>query len=974
MPTATDLVPDSGSEHRSVHVTVRAAAAFCLLSTGVSLAMRLWSSDHWAAVAIALAGAAFTVTVVPGALATLAWRPSTRVTLFEVVGFGAAISLGLVHLLTVFAITAHVEAVYVAAALITAVVAAGGWVGTRRNGAVIEVPLSEGVIAALLGVMAAFLYIQGSPIESFEDQMHVAISQRLAATTPAIDTFFFVPDVIYTYPFPATHYLIALVSVVSGVDVLFVFHKLRALWGPFAIVMLFLAARAVFASRAVASTVGLTAIALVFSGVYAVIPGTFWAQLVPFSHASDVAASVFLPALLAAAFTYMQADTPRNRGFLLTAIVLLMLLITTAHVREMIQFGSYLACFVAGSVILRTHRTEAIRAARLLAMSVAFVILYYLWHRAVVLQVTTVVAAQRERLGALFRDMPLTDLLFRTAPEVLSDLFYGFEATFHGLTPIILFAAPIVVIAFRTRPLVWLLAWSTLAYLVAITIPLVALAYAYATYYELFFSAARNFTFFLYLIAGAFVYVVIAAVGSLRRLRVGGIVGAGAALGILALLAGLSLGRDLRGLFAPLIAAHVLAYVYALRVSRRGGLTRRAMISASLVAAVAVGALAMGHRSYAAPPPLVNVRWSDAVDDRQRAELERRFSLVPVELSNPAANVWTYGARDVTGANIEALVTHPHTADTHHIDRDRFTVEYERPRSQDPVLGSEYIDSLRYPGPPLSIAAAVAMGILGFFIPLAMTSAPRLAEWLGRVDHDFLFRPAVFFGAWLAFIVPFALWTARPALSPLSMTAMPPAGHASTPRALLEQMPCRTRDRMEMPFSGEITDTEPLTLANVTSCPPSYELVQWVRTNIEPDAVFAINRWNHYLPTVFLPQQVVAFPGFERAYADEMLLFRPYYEFYARSIRTRGMQPFFNSAETAAERRAFVQALGVTHVLVDPAYHDEMRRVLDSLPRDFRRVFTDDEDRWVVYEVTGAGASGSTTRFQIPGATPTQEM
>src|SRR5436190_23510613 len=108
--------------------------------------------------------------------------------------------------------------------------------------------------------------------------------------------------------------------------------------------------------------------------------------------------------------------------------------------------------------------------------------------------------------------------------------------------------------------------------------------------------------------------------------------------------------------------------------------------------------------------------------------------------------------------------------------------------------------------------------------------------------------------------------------------------------------------------------------------------MQWMQAHVPVDAVLAIDRWNQYLPTVFMPQQVVAFPGYEREFFNEEGLFPTYYGFYHQSIRRHQAQPFFNGDETLEERQAFIQGLRVTHVLVDPPYYDTMRAVPDALP------------------------------------------
>ena len=99
-----------------------------------------------------------------------------------------------------------------------------------------------------------------------------------------------------------------------------------------------------------------------------------------------------------------------------------------------------------------------------------------------------------------------------------------------------------------------------------------------------------------------------------------------------------------------------------------------------------------------------------------------------------------------------------------------------------------------------------------------------------------------------------------------------------------------------------------------------------------------------------MPQQVVVYPQVEVTFEDEHELFGGLLPVLRRAdADQRRVQPFFNSVETPAERAAFVDALGVTHVLVDPAYYDEMRPVLDALPEQFALRYREGE--WAVYEV-----------------------
>ena len=104
-----------------------------------------------------------------------------------------------------------------------------------------------------------------------------------------------------------------------------------------------------------------------------------------------------------------------------------------------------------------------------------------------------------------------------------------------------------------------------------------------------------------------------------------------------------------------------------LRLPTRAGRVR-------LIAAGAVLALAVSALVYRPPvAPQVNVRWSSAVGDQQRAALEARFHLTHGEWRDE--RTWTYRIADTTRTNVGALVTHPDVEDTHHIDRRSFDVE-----------------------------------------------------------------------------------------------------------------------------------------------------------------------------------------------------------------------------------------------------------------------------------------------------------
>jgi hypothetical protein len=425
---------------------------------------------------------------------------------------------------------------------------------------------------------------------------------------------------------------------------------------------------------------------------------------------------------------------------------------------------------------------------------------------------------------------------------------------------------------------------------------------------------------------------------------------AGAAAGALALLASLTLNRSHTGFFVPLIAAYVLTFVWVnwKEPVRLAALTRYAVML--IVGSFAVVALWPDHPP-APPSSRVNVRWTAGLSDDERGLLERRFSLTDGAQTpdyTSEVNVWQYTLTDLRLDNVRALVGHPNVVDTQNIDRRSFVVTPQPTRGTAESLAEEYVSWMQYPGQMLSIATAVLIGMLGFVLPaiLGMLRRDVHAEALDLALREPFYRRALPF---VLFIVPFGLWSARPALSPLALIPMPPFGRVATPLELFARTPCTRLTGKPAPLTEDIPGAEDVMVPDQQACPPNYPLVRWVEANISSDGIFAINRWNPYLPTVFMPQQVVAFPGIERAFVHEEELFSVYYRFFAASLAKHRVQPFFNAVETSEERASFVRTLGVTHILVDPAYYEEMRAVLDRTPEQYELRYND--GRWAVYEV-----------------------
>lgn len=932
------------------HVSARTIAVLVLTLAAGVVACRVFDADRAPTAALKVVGATLAVGMLPGMLATLLWQPRPRISVLELMGWGIGISFSLAHLLTILAVSAHLDgAVILGVLLIGATLMAG--VVIRRSSCTIVVSLDELIVLALLVVLGWSLYMVGAPVDNTEDQIHASIARRLSQlASPRFDNLYAVPGIVYTYPFPGTHYFIGLIARLGDIDALFVYHKLRFFWGSTALLMLYLMARVVFGTRAIACACVMTAVVLVCSGIFAMGFPSGWGQLVPYSHASDIAMTVLLPSLLVLVFSYLQADTRREQVFFFGAAGLLTLMLTMVHIREIVQLAAYLGCFVVVTAVSRAFRVHLRRAIAMLGLVLAVAALYATWQATMVPLVDDIVGSQRAELLSIAASNSARTLLLAPPTAVLGDYVQKSDQVFRDLLPFFLFTGPAVVLLFRRRPLVWLISSSILAYLIVMSVPLLALSYIYLTYFEILHIPVRNVFFFVCMFAGAPFYVAVVAMMRIDRTRLSPLV-MGTAAGALGLLTALVLNQSHTGFFAPLIAAYGLTFVFIWATPLALTFEWRTVVVA-LVSTLALAALWPDH----APVPRseqVAVRWKSELPDDRRRALEQQFSLVAAErkADDPVgSNTWDYRVTDLSIANIKALVTDAEAADTHFIDRSTYTVLSQPPLGDHLRLGMEYVRWVQYPGQWLLVVTAVLVWALGLLVPalLASSRGVRAIATLDAATREPFYRHAV---PYALFIIPFVLWSARPTLSPLVTALNQPAGLADTPKAMLAQLPCLTLPRMQARFTEHLFDGDRVMLPERTICPPDAAVVEWMQTQVPIEAVFAIDRWDPYPPSMFTPQQEVVFPTLDAAFVNEDRLFSTYYRFFYERMRQYRVQPFFNAVETPSERQAFIKGIGVTHVLVGPAHYDELRPVLDRLPGQFTLRY--DHARWAVYEVTG---------------------
>lgn len=746
----------------------RATVVAFTLAGVVAAVLGVLPSDSAAAWLLRVFGAGVLVTVVPGALTVLAWRPRDTFSLLELIGISLGVSFALVQLVTIAAVL-YAWPVDASIAVLAGWTIAHAVVAARRRGTGVGVSASygEAALAMVLVLLGIALYAAGSPFDTSEPRIHVAIVRRLVhLASPTLYTMYFAPDIVYTYPFPGTHYMLALMARLEGIDPLFLYIKTRAVWGVAAPILLYGCAQAIFGSTRIALATTFVAVGLVANGAFGGVPGFSWAQLAPYTHASDIAMGVLLPALLLMAFQVLHASQRRERLFFLAVTLALALMLIMVHPREIVQFLVYFTVFVALMRAGRDSRQLAVRAAVLVVATLAVLITYRIWHQSAVPAIDTMVERERSGLTELFREASWGELLRPPLP-LLRNYVVAFEPTFHGWNPVVLLASPFALFLLRRRALTLLVAASIVCYLLIIRFPLLGIPYIYLTYFEILYTPVRNVIFFVHLLAGVCLY---------------------------------------------LLAARLARYNYVV------------VISMALAFAV-LGTLA--------------VRWMGPYLTEQPRSADLLFA--PVLMAYAALGWWAWSRRD-------------------------------RP----PDDG--WVDAPR----PRWILAMAALSV-------PMLVATELPE--SSLRH--------------------VAWAASP----------------GTPDALLSSLPCVEDRRF---------------------CPPPKALIRLAQSELPVDSVFAVDIEDLYQPSLFMPQQMVAWPGHAEGLIPRALFVR-YYERYDRANAAYGEQPLFNDRETRTERLSFIRDLGVTHVLVNPRFHDLMSVVLARDPDVFTARYND--GRWALYEV-----------------------
>ena len=545
--------------------------------TLVALAGHFLPDNDATLVAFKLVSATLAVGLVPGVLVLMLARPLTRFGFLELVGLGIPVSIGLIQVLTLISLLLHLSAVAVAFGAAATCAAAALFLCSRAKVPdALELKRGEIGIFLLLAVLALFLYLAGSPCSQIEDQIHVSVIRRLSILArPAIDNIYIVRGMIYTYPFPGTHFFFALVSRLAGLDPLFVYQEMRFFWGPATITLLCLMARVVFGQRAVLPTVvAVTGVVFAFNGVFAGVPNYYWAQLVPYSHVSDVAMNVILPGLLVLALYFLSSRNRRAEIFFFLGALLLALMLVIVHIREIVQFMVYMGSFLLALLVMGHRRLYLRKTLFLIAGTAALAVGYLGWYRSVVGHVDSLVGLRKVELQGLIRSLQVSDWL--AVPIHLLDkqhLFSSdFDPFFHGWNPIILLASPWLLWVYRRQLWMLLVGSSILVYMLIVRFPIFAVPYIYATYFEILKTPVRNVVFFIYLLTGALFYWVavrLAGMGDWRMIAAGS---AGTLVVSVAMwnYAGEFFKTHIDLLFMPVIGSYLIVFV-CLLMSKSGG-------------------------------------------------------------------------------------------------------------------------------------------------------------------------------------------------------------------------------------------------------------------------------------------------------------------------------------------------------------------------------------------------------------------
>jgi hypothetical protein len=508
----------AASVDKAAHHSLRWFAATALALLVALPAVRFTQNGGPIRSAIGFVIGALDIGVLPGLLFTMLAGAIATGSMLEAAAIGVGASLALVQMLTVAALWLHLSPPKVILVLwggsCALAVMLFAWSPRRQQRAAITG--WEWLVAALAVVVGAVLYAQNPrlPWLSGDEAMHVSVIQHLTfEPRPGLHNISPLPGMIWTYPFPGIHYFVALVSRAVDLEPIFVFQKLRAFWGPIALLTLYAMARLIFASERAAIASALAAAVLTLNGVFGPVSST-WGQLAPLSTPSDIAMTVVLPLLMLFALHFVVADTRRAAALYLCGALALAVILTVVAIRDVVQFLVYAgASWVVYRFVIK-QRTTAFRLGAIVVATTALVVVYLKWYHAVAGSFDAIAVERRRTLIETFAALsPLHYLtpIFEHGSFVVNQQYF-----FYAWFPLVLILAPLALAAYSTHPLVPVVGASLLAYAVIVFVPVVSIAYVYLTYHEILFTPVRNSLVFIYVLAGPLLLLAADAIDNLR--------------------------------------------------------------------------------------------------------------------------------------------------------------------------------------------------------------------------------------------------------------------------------------------------------------------------------------------------------------------------------------------------------------------------------------------------------------------------
>jgi hypothetical protein len=441
-----------------------------------------------------------------------------RFSFWELMGLSFALSLALLQIPTMLALILHLSSGEVLSGFLGVLLLLGLGLCLSRDylkrAGPIKLDALDLGLGLLLCLMATMMYLQGESITLSDEALyHISIIKQLSfLSSPRIDNFYYIPDYQYTHPFPSIQYFMALVSRTGDIDAFFVYQKMRYLWAMQSLLYIFLAVKLIFQSKSLALFSSLVAAILAAAGLYAGISGIFMAQVVPYSHPSDVAMNVHLPALIVLSLYFFTSSPKSQSYFLGLATAALSMVIVIIHIRESVQYLTYLGCLLLVLLFAPSYRRQmGPRLLFIMGITIGAALIYTRFHQQVVPDVAEIDASIQAEAWARLLEDPWGQVFHGT---YLESRHYQYTMTLRGVVLFLFLLGPSLYY-YRQQVFVWMIGGVFLAYLLLLNSWLLASVYIRLSYFEILLSPLRNLNFFLYLMTGPIIYMLVQGLDSL---------------------------------------------------------------------------------------------------------------------------------------------------------------------------------------------------------------------------------------------------------------------------------------------------------------------------------------------------------------------------------------------------------------------------------------------------------------------------